>query len=336
MPVKRWLYYALSLTLILLATIFSLMKWSDTYSNTHTKRTDFLTEPNTNVMKVDYILKNRHKYDSFIFGSSRVGAINPLKLKNGKYYNMTYSEGIPKEHLLNIKLFLEKGVAIKNLLIGLDDFSYKVSFALHQHRGLTKAHYLATKTNYLTYLKALYLRFPLGEDRSHMIKKLKGVQGFHLDISKQYESYKKAEAAFDYKKHFNETYKNNPIFLEPTLYEGNLIDQTIHDIADIVTLCKKNSINCIFFINPIHHTTYKYLDIKQLNKFKEKLAKITPYYDFTLPNKISNNNSYWSESSHYTLQVGDMIIHRIFDNNSSIKNFGIYIPQKKDSIKHAI
>jgi hypothetical protein len=307
------------------------MKWSDTYSNTHTSRIYFLTEPNKNVIKVDYILKNKDLYDSFIFGSSRVGAINPLNIKNGKYYNMTYSEGIPKEHLLNIQLFLDKGIKIKNLLIGLDDFSYKVSFQKHQHQGLTKAHYLATHTEYPTYLRELYFRFPLGEDRHHIIKKLKGVKGFKLDVSKEYENYKSAQKNFHHSDYTTPQHLNATKFLEPTLYEGDLIPQTIQDIKAITTLCKNNDINCTFFINPIHHTTYKYLDIAQLDKFKEELAKITPYYDFTTPSDITQSNAYWVETSHYTLEVGDMILGRIFHTKKAHKDFGRYIPQKKEA-----
>jgi hypothetical protein len=336
MAIKQWLNYAFLLVLLILATVFSLLKWSDTYSNTHPLRTHFLTEPNKNVLKVDYILRNREFYDSFIFGSSRVGSINPLHIKNGKYYNMTYSEGLPKEHLLNIKLFLEKGIQIKNLLIGLDDFSYKVSFKKHQHQGLTKADYRATHTPYYSYLRELYLRFPLGEDRHHIIKKFKAEKGWYLDVSKQYESYKKVQESFDRKIYETKEHLTSPKFLEPTLYSGDYMQETLQAIKEIVQICKKDNIQCTFFINPIHHTTYKYTDLAQLNKFKEELAKITPYYDFTLPGKITNDNSYWIETSHYTLEVGDMILKRIFDPKDADKDFGKYVPQTKEKKIDAI
>jgi len=330
MKIKQWLIYAFFLTFFILATVFALLKWSDTYSNIHPLRTNFLTEPNKNVLKVDYILRNKKLYDSFIFGSSRVGSINPLHITNGKYYNMTYSEGLPKEHLLNIKLFVKQGVKIKNLLIGLDDFSYKVSFLKHQHQGLTKADYRATDKPYYSYLRELYLRFPLGEDRHHIVKKIKGVQGWHLDVSKQYESYKRAQINFNRKIYETQAHLKSPKFSEPTLYSGNYMKETLKDIKEIVTKCKKNNINCIFFINPIHHTTYKYTKIKQLKHFKEELAKITPYYDFAFPNFISEDNSYWIETSHYTLEVGDMILDKIFNRDNKITNFGKFIPLTKE------
>ncbi len=317
MNYKKWLKDSSLLIIFLMLIVVSLMYWSDTYSVSHTKRTLFYTEPNTRVLRVDYILNNKDKYDSFVFGSSRVGAINSTKIKNGNYYNMTYSEGIPHEHLLNIKLFLKYDIKIKNLLIGIDDFSYKVSFLKHQQQGLTKSHYLATNTNKLIYFKDNFIRFPLGEDRSHIKKKLLNSKNiFSLDVSKQIEQYLNKKV--DIKDYNSSGYLNNVIFDKPTQYVGDLIEKTIGDINEINKICLSNNINCKFFINPIHKTTYSYLDIVQLNKFKKRLSQIIEYYDFSYYKNISENNFYWHETSHYRDIVGDLIIDRIYNN----KNIG--------------
>ncbi len=327
---KTWVLGTLLLSFILILCVFALMVWSDTYSNTHYKRTHFYTEPNKNVLKVHYIIHNPNLYDSFIFGSSRVGNINPLKIKNGKYYNMTYSEGLPKEHLLNIQLFLKKNIKIKNLLIGLDEFSYQVPFAKHQHQGLTKAYYEATNTPLPTYYRELYLRFPLPEDRHHFVKKiLHKPYVFTLDVSKQKKSYETAEKSFDPKKYETPQYIHNPKFLKPTYYNGNCLDETLQSIQEIKNLCTDRSINCIFFINPIHHKTYEYTNKQLLSKFKEKLATITDFYDFSMPNPISKDNRYWLDTSHYRLDIGDLILKTIFKDKIFVKNFGIHVKKKE-------
>lgn len=335
MNYKKWLRGSILLIISFMVIVVSLMYWSDTYSVAHTNRIMFYTEPNTKVLKVDYILKNIKKYDSFIFGSSRVGAINPTKIKNGNYYNMTYSEGIPHEHLLNIKLFIKSGIKIKNLLIGIDDFSYKVSFEKHQQQGLTKSHYLATDTNKLIYLKDNFMRFPLGEDRSHIKKKLLKSKGmFMTDVSKQTENLLKKEV--DPKDYNISTHLNDPIFNKPTQYIGNLIDTTIEDIKKINEICISNNINCKFFINPIHKTTYDYLDKKQFERFKNKLSQVVEYYDFSYVENISENNYYWHETSHFRGIVGDMIIDRLF--NEQNVSFGTKIKYNKilDTIQNKI
>ncbi|MEA1893417.1 MAG: hypothetical protein U9N33_12015 [Campylobacterota bacterium] len=324
MKIKNWLLYAFVTTCTSVIVVFFLMIWSDTYSNIHTDRTEFYTEPNKNVKKVEYILENKMKYDSFIFGSSRVGSINPLKIDNGNYYNMTYSEGIPHEHLINIQLFIDSGIKIKNLLIGLDEFSYQVSFIKHQNQGLTKAHYLATKTDFIIYCRELYLRFPLGEDRHHIKKKLFGADSFKLNVSSQSTAYKKAQESFSRVKYETPEHLNNPTFNKPTFYSGNTLNDTIKDIQAIKNICTNNKINCIFFINPIHKKTYEFSNLKLLKTFRYNLSQITPYYDFSYPNKISEDNSYWIETSHYTLEVGGMILDKIHKNKTN-NNFGKYI-----------
>jgi len=324
MQIKKWLLYSSLFIVLIITTVFSLMLWSDTYSNTHYKRTKFYSEPNKNVLKVHYILENKTKYDSFIFGSSRVGSINPLKIANGKYYNMTYSEGIPKEHLLNIQLFLNKGVKIKNLLIGLDEFSYQVSFKKHQHQALTKAYYEATHTPFINYYRELYLRFPLGEDRHHIAKKIKHSKNyFSMDISKQTKNYQNAMKAFNKAKFTTPKHINNKIFDKPTYYSGNTLTSTLKDIQKIKNLCKRNSIKCNFFINPMHHKTYEYTNHKLLKEFKKGLSKITSFYDFSIQSPLSHDNSYWHETSHYTLEVGDMIINTIYNKKSLLNKNSI-------------
>lgn len=316
MKIKNWLSYSFCSIIMFNSIVVFLMYWSDTYSIAHPKRTEFYTEPNTRISKVDYILENKTLYDSFIFGSSRVTAINPLKITNGKYYNMSYSEGIPHEHLLNIRLFLKNGVKIKNLLIGLDEFSYQVSFKKHQQQGLTKLHYLATETNKLIYFKENFMRMPLGEDRRHFEKMLTQSKiFFELDVSNQKNYYlkksNKNKRYYHTKKHLT-----NEVFNKPTLYNGNVINDTIDDIQEIKNICLKNNINCKFFINPVHKTTYRYVDKELLKEFKKKLQYITGYYDFTLPSIISKSNYYWIETSHYRDIVGDMIIDYIYNKNT--------------------
>lgn len=90
-----------------------------------------ILEPNKNYIKTKYILENKLKYDSFIFGSSRVGVIPTEKVLGYKFYNMTYSEGLPNEWLNTLKTFIENNIKIKMIIIGIDDISFKVDYKEH-------------------------------------------------------------------------------------------------------------------------------------------------------------------------------------------------------------
>ena len=329
MKYKQWLFYSFVTIIILLGIIVSLMYWSDTYSTFHPKRVKFYTEPNNRVSKIEYILENKDKYDSFIFGSSRVSAYNPSNIKNGTYYNMTVSEGIPHEYLLNIRLLLNSGIKIKNLIIALDEFSYKVSFEQHQKQGLTKLHYLSTNTNKVVYFVDNFLRFPLGEDRRHILKKIKRSNEFFItDISTQKQNYlnrKLSEKALNLN---TPTHLNSSVFDKHLSYNGFFLNSTIDDIKKIKNICNQSKINCLFFINPIHKTNYQHLDQINFNNFKKELSYITDYYDFSKPHYINNSNQFWYETSHFTLEVGDLILDKIYYNKDPYK-YGKYISIQK-------
>lgn len=68
-----------------------------------------------------------------------------------------------------------------------------------------------------------------------------------------------------------------------------------------------------------------------LDRFREiqyRLAQITPYYDFSGLNRITTDDYYYYEVSHYRPIVGDMIIHRIFDMpKEADTDFGKYVEQ---------
>ncbi len=85
------------------------------------------TEPNRNYIKMRYILTNPDKYDGFLFGSSRVGAIHTDKITDKRIYNITYSVGLPAEHLANLQTFRENGIIPQRIYIGVDNIPLYVS-----------------------------------------------------------------------------------------------------------------------------------------------------------------------------------------------------------------
>lgn len=300
---KYWAaFFIACIGAIFMVSIVALI-WTDTYSVLHPANTRYLDEPNRNFLKVEHILSHPDRYDGFIFGSSRVGSILPGHLEGGRFYNMTYSEGIPREHLLNLRLFLKSGVKIKKVYLGLDEFSYQVSFGTHQQRWLTKAHPLATQTSWLEFYKFYFFRLPTRHDQAQFIKKLTHPdQTITMDITDQDQFY---SSFLNRMPNFR---SDDPIYLKPTHYSGNTLSDTLEDIRAIVALCKQHRIELTVFINPIHHTTYQDTNKQLLYQFKRSLAAITPYYDFSGPNSITQNNRNFVDTSHYVIDVGNEMI----------------------------
>jgi hypothetical protein len=322
MKSKKWIKIFLIFFLILVVFQSFLSSLTNPYL---TMQTDnyYSQEPNQNFLKVKYILENKNKYDSFIFGSSRVGKIDPKLFKHNKCYNMTYSEGVPYEHLLNIKLFLKEGVKIKNIFIGLDDFSYEVNPVQHFQDVMRKPHYLASGESILNFY-SLYKNLSY----SHFFTK----RNNYYDINNTGMPLVPKKVT-NYIETHKEAHNLDTKFLKPTHYEGNRINDTIITIKEIIKLSKENNINIVFFINPIHKITYLDSNFKNFQNFKKELSKITPYYDFSGLNSITKNNYYYYETSHYRLIVGKLIAARIL-NDTSInvpKDFGVFVT--KDNIE---
>lgn len=308
----KWVYISLILPFSILIISTVLLIWTDTFSILHPKNSHFIDEPNRNFLKVEYILTHPTKYDGFIFGSSRVGAIIPSHVQGANFYNMTYSEGIPHEHLLNLRLFLKHGVKIKKVLLGLDEFSYQVSFAQHQQQWLTKAHPLSTQSTWLSFYRFYFFRLPTKHDKSQFIKKLTHPdRTITMDITDQEAFY------LAFLSNGPEFSDSDPKYLKPTHYNGNTLTDTLQDIQNIVDLCKQHGIELTVFINPIHHTTYEDTNKQLLQEFKHSLSTITPYYDFSGPNNITQDNHNFVDTSHYTVDVGDKMLQWMFLNNIS-------------------
>lgn len=315
---KNYVYCLLG---IVLAAVLFTMGWNYIFDTSGLFQQDFSKkriEPNQHFVKVRYILENPEKYDAFCFGSSRVGNIDLLKINNGmRYYNMTYSEGLPAEWLSDLEIFLRHGVSVKQVMIGLDEFSFRVAPDTH---------------------KAQWLRIPYTEDDkvkaylSYLLKKPEkpvkvGDKGSIYDI---YDSGRPLHPEPDAEIEANvERHLNDEKFTKPVGYQGNRIEKTMAELAALKTLCEKNNIELIVFINPINAVTYRSTNLSEFNDFKRQLAALTDYYDFSGLNEITTNNYYYYETSHYRPLVGDKIVNRIFHQDSS--DFGELVT--KDTVE---
>ena len=273
-------------------------------------------EPNQHFLKMRYILGEPQKYDAFCFGSSRVGNIDLFKIDNGlRYYNMTYSEGLPSEWLNDLQIFIEKGVLVKQVIIGLDDFSFRVDPELHKNQWQRIPY---TDDNLKTYF-AYLLRQPKKPTDIEGKECIYDIYGsgrtLHVEVDEQIEA--NIEQHIDDEK-----------FKKPCVYVGSRVQETIADIIKIKALCDDNNIQLIVFINPIHIVTYRNTDMQDFNEFKRQLAQVTDYYDFSGLNEITTNNYYYYETSHYRPLVGDMIVNRLF--NKGNVDFGVYVT--KDNV----
>ncbi len=253
-------------------------------------------EPNKNYIKMTYILNNPEKFDSFVFGSSRVGNIHVENIPDEHCYNMTYSYGAPEQHLANIKTFVENGITPKRIYIGIDSLSYTADPSENMIGYRLPYEYLTE--NPFVFLKT-YL------DPAVVGRAILTVRKTDKEAAEAY-----AHRFYEYGWNRDYNYKTTYDFskAEPEIGRMMRIEETLEDISEIVKICNDNRIELVIFTNPMYSVTYEAsLDTSYL-EFLRKLADITPYYNFSSYNGITTDSKNYIDSSHYTAEVSDMLI----------------------------
>jgi hypothetical protein len=298
-------------------------------------------EPNQHYAKMRHLINDKHSWDSFLFGHSRVGKINPDLIPGGNYYNMNYSEGIPGEHLADIIILLKKGIPIKNVMIGLDSFSYKIRQEDHENQLMRHPYEESVYKRMLFQMTYLYsaprfatLNNMRAKDNEAFIMNFNilgnGVQNLEKvdkKIEGNIEKHVKSERFY---------IANIVPFDKASEHKYiKLMDDTIRDIENIIALSKKYHFNLYIFINPTYEKYYLQDNPYYFLLFKEKLAQVTEYWDFSGLNTITSNNYYYYETSHYRIMVGDLIICRM-TNCTNMKvpdDFGVFVT-RENVVKH--
>lgn len=314
--------------LILLGSLFAvcalfaiLNYWVDPYGIFKKDLSRQKRAPNEHFIKIRHLLQNPGRYDALLFGASRVGKIDVRRIPDGRAYNLCYSEGLPGHYLKDLQILLAGGLRFKNILIGLDDFSFKVDPVSHLNDPLRHPY-----GNWIENLR-FYAGYLLHMPRIKSIKEKmdKGKGPVFYDI---YETGMVLHLQEDERiERDRQAHLNHEKFKRPHRYEGDRITDTLNEIDQIKRLCEINHIKLIVFINPIHRTTYLDGDTEQFERFKKGLANITEFYDFSGLNSISVDNYCFYETSHYRYFVGDFIVARIFgDVTVQVpEDFGVFI-----------
>jgi hypothetical protein len=266
--------------------------------------------PNERYVKTDYILSHPTKYDSFLFGSSRVSQIPVDELDKATghtYYNMTIVSGVVAENLKILKLFLRKGVKVKNVAIGLDYFSFQMLPLEVLVRNLMYPETLEDKIKF--YYTYLFL-----EPDSGMLHEIKfnGKDAFY-DIAGTggYDFIKREENLKLHPREHEAKFKA-PVFV----ICKSRIEDTLNEIREIKNICKENGINLLVFLNPGHSFSYLCDDIKFMNTVRSRLAELTDFWDFSSASSITEDNYNYYDIIHFRKKIGAMMVERMYNLKS--------------------
>ena len=288
-------------------------------------------EPNKNYIKMKYLLKNPDKFDALLFGSSRVGNIHVENMKDNKCYNMTYSVGLPKEHLDNIRTLFENGIFPKVIYIGVDDVSYRMDPSEHLTEPL-RCPYENIKKDPVQFVK-LYLNPAYagsafienaGSARMDNFRDRFYETGWNYDYGFESGIYFSEGSPEEVKARIYGTLNTDPD--TPVHFE-----ETLQELEETKELCEENGVELVIFVNPMLYA--QQVDANYL-EFLKRLAEITPYWNFGGYNDLIYDDSNYIDDSHVSAETSDLII-RCMCNGEKIDGlyehgFGRYIT--KDNV----
>ena len=276
--------------------------------------------PNERYVKTEYILRNPAKYDSFLFGSSRVSQV-PVDVLNRAtghtYYNMTIVSGVVAENLKFLKLFLQNNVTVKNVAIGLDYFSFQMLPLENFVRNVMYPETLEEKIKF--YYTYLFL-----EPDSGMLHEIKfnGKDAFYdLEGTGGYDFIKREENLKLHPQEHEAKFKL-PVFV----ICRSRMEETLGEISEIKRICNENGINLMVFMNPGHAFSYLCDDIAFMNTARSRLAEITDFWDFSSASSITENNNNYIDIIHFRKMIGAMMVERMLNLKSAAPpDFGMLV-----------
>lgn len=275
--------------------------------------------PNSHSLKVDHVLNAEVKFNSFLFSNSKGGVLhfNQLNNKKDTWYNMTYSLGTPEEFYEDIVLFLEKGLTINKIVVGLDESTIYERASSHQNQASRKFVTLEKgKVNWE------YLFLPIS-----LKKKL------NTDLTKKHIAYDFFNDGNYYEKNAYaincDTVENIVLQDYPAVALTGKLDFTakIASIQKIKDICITNGIDLTFIVHPCSLDNYLVSAEKrnQLNVLIKDLeiSGIETLQPFG-KQLLQKNTCYWRDNHHYTKKIGDSILKLYQDYQFSTK---IIIPK---------
>jgi hypothetical protein len=270
-------------------------------------------EPNKRYLKMQHITANPDKFDSFIFGNSRINAFDPALICGGNYYNMTYSIGVPENHYEDILNMLKQGVKIKNVIIGLDQSGLLDKNEISPYDLLRKK-YPETLKEKIDFYKAYLFHRPSLEFAQSILTGQKQDWSTMLEkgiVVSQTDSIIHANPiAHAHDKLFER--KTSPVIMSPN------IEKNLNMIEKIKDLSIKHNFNLTIFINPVYHSSFTNSNLAAYFQALKNLAAITPFYDFSGYNGVTLEKWYYAESSHYRRIAANWMIYRMCQQSDSI------------------
>lgn len=257
---------------------------------------------NERLTKTNQFLKTAKKYDCIIFGSSRTTLLNESLIENHQCFNFAFSSGQIREFGAFGEYILEQGVYPRRVIVGVDGFNF-----IYSWRKINIPDFVKNRSKPPSFIKA-YLSLD-GLDYSYRL--LKGDSPF----PRYYDD------------NFIGTILPNPPKYRPTLKLKDHVRIRADGTRGYMQLRQLFSeAEFIGYVPPISVWRIASKSEKELKNYLGSLHRISrfikPFYDFSIPSKITSTTDNTYDGSHYNIETNKLIADRI---NERSRLFGVRV-----------
>lgn len=324
---KKYFIYFTFIGALLILSIVPIINYTSDPSRIFHK--DYKTQykefhPNKLFLKVAYLLENKTKFDTLVYGSSR-GRFVDVSHVSSKAYNMSHGFGTISTYLQSLKVLLNNGVKVKNVWLGVNDFEIWKDHSNALHKLNYKDGLLGNAPLYAEWLFRIRPKgFKLWKDDAPLLRT---------------QNILNPKAKVDQARIDEKRIKGLKRNIPPTTlgYTGIFrIDESIEELKEIKSICKQHNIKLTVFFYPSFFKTYLRYDQNMIEAFKRKLVSIVDFYDFYDLGALSIDQDNWFEGSHFVPSVADFMIKSIKENKFLVsqENIDARMAQTKSYMKH--
>src|SRR3954463_4633913 len=164
MNYKKWSIVVITIAFSFCVLLMSVNYVIDPFNIFHTKFLKYQYQMNERFIKIEFLEKEHDQFNSYMFGSSRIGSTNPKTIEkyitNSKFYNLTASGATLYDDLKILEYFIENEYNVKNIYLQIDIRENMDAYTYNKNDYLRKHHPYVSKESLLKYYMNYLTIFP--------------------------------------------------------------------------------------------------------------------------------------------------------------------------------
>ncbi len=317
---RNWVRTWLQLIILVLTFNVALNYVVDPFGVFRSSLFPYQFQINERYLKIEHLKANHARYDTYLFGSSRIGTTQPgvveAYLPGSHAYNFTVASANVYEYLAHLEYFLKEGYTVKNLYIQVDIDSM-AQYGRHENDDLRRLHPDVVGESKLLYLGRYLFGFYPKNIKRKLMNNLERHDYLEYDLENG-GAWQRAAKEQAMREDCCAYVASEPSFharRQRKMGDRNL-ENTIAAIDRIRRLCREHGISLYLFTMAQNSHTMDTFRVNAYLEFLKRLADSGSYTDFSGYNSVTLNDCNYYEWSHYRPHVARWIAARMFHDAS--------------------